>query len=191
MRSSCRWTDRDEGAVALEAGRVDGFASDKLLLAGAQIKRPEALVLLPDDLSIERSAIVLPRGDWALRLAVRHRSGADFRSGKTFEVFERWFFGARPSLLLQAIYAWESRRLTSASRSRLVDAAANAHGSTRRRGSNVDGGISKMPRRVKRFCSVSSAFRSAPRSPRCRRARRSRDASQPASTRDLQSIKSS
>jgi ABC-type amino acid transport substrate-binding protein len=40
--------------VALEAGRVDGFASDKLLLAGAQIKKPEALVLLPDDLSIEQ-----------------------------------------------------------------------------------------------------------------------------------------
>ena len=62
--------DRDEGTVALEAGRVDGFASDKLLLAGAQIKKPEALVLLPDDLSIEQYAIVLPRGDWALRLAV-------------------------------------------------------------------------------------------------------------------------
>jgi glutamate/aspartate transport system substrate-binding protein len=27
--------DRDEGTVALEAGRVDGFASDKLLLAGS------------------------------------------------------------------------------------------------------------------------------------------------------------
>ena len=51
--------DRDEGTVALEAGRVDGFASDKLLLAGAQIKKPEALVLLPDDLSIEQYAIVL------------------------------------------------------------------------------------------------------------------------------------
>jgi len=32
--------DRDEGIAALEAGKVDGFASDKLLLAGAQIKHP-------------------------------------------------------------------------------------------------------------------------------------------------------
>ena len=99
--------DRDEGTVALEAGRVDGFASDKLLLAGAQIKKPEALVLLPDDLSIEQYAIVLPRGsfDRALRLAVNTGLAQIFRSGQTFEVFERWFFGARPSLLLQAIYA--------------------------------------------------------------------------------------
>ena len=62
--------DRDEGIAALEAGKVDGFASDKLLLAGAQFKHPEALDMLPDDLSIEQYAIVLPRGDWAFRLAV-------------------------------------------------------------------------------------------------------------------------
>lgn len=37
--------DRDEGVDALEAGRVDGFASDKLLLVGAQLKKPEDLVL--------------------------------------------------------------------------------------------------------------------------------------------------
>ncbi len=37
--------DRDQGVAALEAGKVDGFASDKLLLAGAQIKHPEAFVL--------------------------------------------------------------------------------------------------------------------------------------------------
>ena len=62
--------DRDEAVAALEAGKVDGFASDKLLLAGAQVKHPEALAMLPDDLSIEQYAIVLPRGDWAFRLAV-------------------------------------------------------------------------------------------------------------------------
>src|ERR1700752_1202614 len=45
--------DRDEAISALEEGKVDGFASDKLLLAGAQIKKPEALAMLPDDLSVE------------------------------------------------------------------------------------------------------------------------------------------
>jgi ABC-type amino acid transport substrate-binding protein len=97
--------DRDEGIAALEAGRVDGFASDKLLLAGAQLKKPEAFVLLPDDLSIEQYAIVLPRGDWALRLAVNTGLAQIFRSGRTVEVFERWFFGAHPGLLLEALYA--------------------------------------------------------------------------------------
>lgn len=97
--------DRDEAIEALESGKVDGFASDKLLLAGAQIKHPEALVMLPDDLSIEQYAIVLPRGDWAFRLAVNTGLAQFFRAGKTNELFERWFFGSRPGLLLEALYA--------------------------------------------------------------------------------------
>ncbi len=97
--------DRDEAVAALEAGQVDGFASDKLLLAGAQIKHPEALVLLPDDLSIEQYAIVLPRGDWAFRLAVNTGLAQIFRTGRTTDLFERWFFGSRPGLLLEALYA--------------------------------------------------------------------------------------
>jgi len=97
--------DRDEGVAALEAGKVDGFASDKLLLAGAQLKHPEAFVLLPEDLSIEQYAIALPRGDWAFRLAVNTGLAQIFRSGRTTEVFERWFFGLRPGILLGAVYA--------------------------------------------------------------------------------------
>jgi len=97
--------DRDEGVAALEAGTVDGFASDKLLLAGAHFKNPEGFMMLPDDLSIEQYAIVLPRGDWALRLAVNTGLAHIFRSGRIAQAFERWFFGARPGLLLQALYA--------------------------------------------------------------------------------------
>jgi glutamate/aspartate transport system substrate-binding protein len=97
--------DRDEATAALESGKVDAFASDKLLLAGAQVKHPEALVILPEDLSIEQYAIVLPRGDWALRLAVNTGLADIFRSGRTAEVFERWFFGSRPGILLTALYA--------------------------------------------------------------------------------------
>lgn len=99
--------DRDEGIAALEAGNVDGFASDKLLLVGAQIKHPEALALLPDDLSIEQSAIVLPRGDWAFRLAVNTGLAQIFRGAGIVEVFGKWFgqFGMRPGALLSALYA--------------------------------------------------------------------------------------
>ncbi len=96
--------DRDEGVDALESGRVDGFASDKLQLAGAQVKKPDALALLPDDLSIEQYAIVVPRGDWAMRLAVNTGLAQVFRSGRTRGLFERWFFGGNPGLLLEAVY---------------------------------------------------------------------------------------
>lgn len=97
--------DRDEGTAALEDGKVDGFASDKLLLAGAQVKHPEALTMLPDDLSIEPYAIVLPRGDPAFRLAVNTGIAQVFRSRRTVEIFEKWFFGSHPSILLEAVYA--------------------------------------------------------------------------------------
>jgi len=98
--------DRDEGIAALEAGKVNGFASDKLLLAGAQIKHPEALDMLPDDLSIEPYAIVLPRGDWAFRLAVNIGLAKVFRDGRTAQqIFEKWFFGGRPGPLLGSVYA--------------------------------------------------------------------------------------
>jgi ABC-type amino acid transport substrate-binding protein len=97
--------DHDEAIAALEAGKVAGFASDKMLLVGAQLKHPDAFVLLPEDLSIEPYAIVVPRGDWALRLAVNTGLAQIFRSGRISEVFERWFFGLRPGTLLGAIYA--------------------------------------------------------------------------------------
>jgi glutamate/aspartate transport system substrate-binding protein len=96
--------DRDEGVAALEAGTVDAFASDKLLLAGAKFKDDDAFAILPDDLSIEQYAIVVPRGDWALRLAVNTGLAQIFRGGRTKALFERWFFGARPGLLLEAVY---------------------------------------------------------------------------------------
>jgi len=96
---------RDEGIAALEAGKIAGFASDKLLLAGAEAKHPEALTILPDDLSIERYGIVVPRGDWALRLAVNTAIAQVFRGGGARDLFDRWFFGANPSVLLQALYA--------------------------------------------------------------------------------------
>lgn len=97
---------RDEGVAALQAGKVDAYASDKLLLIGAQIKNADAFVMLPDDLSVEPYAIVLPRGDWALRLAVNTGLAQIYRSGQVFGVFKKWFseMDLRPGLLLGSAY---------------------------------------------------------------------------------------
>jgi glutamate/aspartate transport system substrate-binding protein len=97
--------DRDEGMADLSSGKVDGFASDKLLLAGAEVKNPDRFGMLPEDLSIEQYAIALPRGDWALRLAVNTGIAQIFRSDKVQGLFERWFFGGQPGYLLRAVYA--------------------------------------------------------------------------------------
>jgi ABC-type amino acid transport substrate-binding protein len=98
--------DRDEGVGMLEAGKVDGYASDKLLLVGANIKNPAALTMLPDDLSVEPYAIVLPRGDWAFRLAVNTGLAQIFRTGQIITLVNGWFgkIGIQTGPILRIIY---------------------------------------------------------------------------------------
>ncbi|MGH8617337.1 MAG: amino acid ABC transporter substrate-binding protein [Burkholderiales bacterium] len=97
----------DEAFAALEAGKVDAFASDKLLLVGAagKAKDQKSLALLPDELSFEPYGIALPRGDAAFRLAVNTGLSQIYGTGEIGEIFGRWFgpFGP-PSPIVQAIY---------------------------------------------------------------------------------------
>ena len=98
---------RDEALAALEEGKADAFASDKLLLVGAATaaKDPKSLALLPEDLSFEPYGIVVPRGDAAFRLAVNTGLARLYASGEIIEVFRRWFeaFG-QPPAIIQAAY---------------------------------------------------------------------------------------
>ncbi len=98
--------DRDAAIAAFEDGRADAFASDKLLLVGAQFKDPQAVRILPDELSIEPYAIVLPRNDGALRLAVNTALAEIYRSGEILKIFDRWFapLGLQPGPLLTSSY---------------------------------------------------------------------------------------
>lgn len=99
--------DSNEGIAALEAGKVDGYASDKLLLVGNHMKNADAYVMLPDDLSIEPYGITLPRGDWALRLAVNTGLAQIYRSSVIVTVYKKWFgqLGLDPGVLAKAAYA--------------------------------------------------------------------------------------
>lgn len=98
--------DGSEAIAMLEDGKADGFASDKLLLVGAHMKNPQALVMLPDDLSVEPYAVTLPRGDWALRLAVNTGLAEIYRSGQIIVIFKGWFdrIGMQMSPVLRIVY---------------------------------------------------------------------------------------
>ena len=98
--------NREAGMSALDGDAVDAFASDKLLLVGARSLNPQALRLLPDDLSFEPYGIALPRGDWALRLAVNAGLADIYRSGRINDVFKRWFdqVGLQPGVLLSSAF---------------------------------------------------------------------------------------
>ena len=75
-------------------GDLDGFASDKfVLLALARAESLRDFMLLPDDLSFEPFAIMLPRGDWAFRLAVNTALAQVFRSGEILGLYTKYLGG--------------------------------------------------------------------------------------------------
>jgi len=101
-------SSREDGLAQLEAGNIDGFASDRVLLVGlvSKAKDPKALALLGDPLSYEPYAIVLPRGDWALQQAVNRALAQIYSSSALPDIYNRWF-GAmgRPGTVLEVMYA--------------------------------------------------------------------------------------
>lgn len=84
---------RDEAFSAVEDGKVDAFASDKLLLLGvaSKAKDQKSLAILSDELSFEPYGIVLPRGDADFRLAVNTALSQLYGSGEIAEIYNRWF----------------------------------------------------------------------------------------------------
>ena len=104
--SLVRVNDRREGMAALESGDVDAFASDKLLLIGAQNSDASAYRLLPENLSYEPYAIVLPRGDWAFRIAVNRGLSQLYNSPDILQIYLKWFpaMGESHGLFRAAVY---------------------------------------------------------------------------------------
>jgi ABC-type amino acid transport substrate-binding protein len=104
--SLIEFVDRDRAFDALARGDLDGFATDKLVLRAMIGARGERLYrLLPDDLSAEPFAIMLPQGDWQLRLAANTAIAELFRSGNVIQLYTRHFanFGVEPSVWMGAV----------------------------------------------------------------------------------------
>jgi ABC-type amino acid transport substrate-binding protein len=103
------FSDRDAGFAAIARGAVDGFATDKLVLrAYMQNANLRDFNLLPEDLSFEPFAIVVPQGDWAFRLAVNTGLAKIFRSGDVVQIYGKYFgdIGFRPSVWLGAVFTF-------------------------------------------------------------------------------------
>jgi glutamate/aspartate transport system substrate-binding protein len=82
-----------EGLQGLEAGRLDAYASDHLLLAGllSTARDPAALKLSEDYFSYEPYALMLRRDDQNFQVHVNRTLSAVYRSGVIVEIYERWF----------------------------------------------------------------------------------------------------
>jgi ABC-type amino acid transport substrate-binding protein len=95
----------------VSAGKLDGYASDRLVLLGLSLAASDAhsFRLLDEDFSVEPYALTLPRGEHDLRLAVNRALARLYRSGEIQSVFDRWLgpLGS-PSVLLAALYYLQS-----------------------------------------------------------------------------------
>lgn len=99
--------DSIEGIRALSSGKVDGFASDRIVLIGLRSTAadPEKLNILDSDFSFEPYALVVRRDDPDFRLAVNRGLVELYRSGEIDPIFHRWFGGlGQPGPLLNAMF---------------------------------------------------------------------------------------
>lgn len=98
---------RDEGLQLLDQKKIDGFASDRIVLVGLVLggKSKGLFKLLDEDFSVEPYAFALPRGDPDFRLAVNRVLAGLYRSGAIERIYADWLGRlGPPSLLLSAAY---------------------------------------------------------------------------------------
>jgi ABC-type amino acid transport substrate-binding protein len=102
---------RDEGLRLLDSRKVEGFASDRMVLIGVVLtsKTKGAFKLLDEDFSVEPYALALPRGDHEYRLAVNRVLARLYRTGDIQKIYEQWLGRlGPPSVLLSATYFIQS-----------------------------------------------------------------------------------
>jgi ABC-type amino acid transport substrate-binding protein len=101
--------DDAEGLAALNAKRIDGYAADRVVLAGnvareLQTNPGARYTLLQEDFSFDPYALMMRR-DPAFRLAVNRALTQVYRSGAIIEIFDRWLAPlGKPGPLLAAMY---------------------------------------------------------------------------------------
>jgi ABC-type amino acid transport substrate-binding protein len=98
---------REEGLRLLDQGKVEGFASDRMVLIGVVLtsKVKGAFKLLEEDFSVEPYALALRRGDHDFRLAVNRVLARLYRTGEIQKIYEQWLGRlGPPSVLLSATY---------------------------------------------------------------------------------------
>ena len=102
--------DRDEAFKAMEDGKAQALAGDRIVLVGlvARDSSRTRFAMLDEDFSLEPYAFALRRGDPDFRLAVNRALAVTYRSGAIVSVFDRWFAPFKPSDVLIAVYGLNS-----------------------------------------------------------------------------------
>jgi ABC-type amino acid transport substrate-binding protein len=96
-----------DGMALLDRGKVDGYASDRIVLADLKLHapNPSALAFVLGDFSYEPYGLAVRRDDPDFKLAVNRAIANLYRTGDIDPIFQRWL-GAlgRPGTLLHAMF---------------------------------------------------------------------------------------
>ncbi len=99
--------DGAEGMALLTQNKVDGYAGDRVVLAGLRLRArtPESFEIISEDFSFEPYALVLPRNDADFRLAVNSALAGLYRTGDIDPIFQRWLGNlGKPGTLLHSMF---------------------------------------------------------------------------------------
>ena len=99
--------DGAEGMAQLTKRKVDGYASDRVVLAGFRVRapKPEDFDFVGGDFSFEPYALVLPRTDPDFRLAVNRALANLYRHGDIDPIYQQWLGNlGKPGVLLNAMF---------------------------------------------------------------------------------------
>ncbi len=99
--------DGAEGLALLAAGKVDGYAGDRVVLTTLRQRSGNAATFdfIPNDFSFEPYGIVVRRDDPDFRLALNRALVSMYKSGGIDPIFARWFGDlGRPGPLLNAMF---------------------------------------------------------------------------------------
>jgi len=106
-----RVKDHDEGLAALQAGRAEAYASDRIILAGLVLRArgTARFTLIPDALSYEPYAFIVRRDDSAFRLVANRTLARLYRSTAMAPLYAKWF-GAlgKPTPALILMYSLQA-----------------------------------------------------------------------------------
>lgn len=102
----------DEGIELLDAGKVDGYASDRAMLIG-QVFRSEdrsKYAISRDVFSFEPYAMMLRRGDSEFRLVVDRALANIYRGARIRRLYQDWFgrYGEPMTPILEAMYEFQA-----------------------------------------------------------------------------------
>ena len=99
--------DGAEGIAQLAKRKVDGYAGDRVVLAGLRLRaaRPDDFDFVGGDFSFEPYALVVPRNDADFRLVVNRALADVYRHGDIDPIYQQWLGNlGKPGVLLNAMF---------------------------------------------------------------------------------------